>query len=146
MTKKEAREYAALLYMKNEGLTLQDIAAKVGVHANTITKWKREDDWDGLASVLLTTRHEQLKRLYQMLKAKNDDIMSREEGQRFPCKADADVLSQVTKSIQNLEQDMGVGNIIDVFIKFITFVGKIDGQMAKKIVEFQDAFVKAQLT
>ena len=146
MTKKEAREYAVLLYTKNEGLTLQDIAAKVGVHANTITKWKREDDWDGLASVLLTTRHEQLKRLYQMLKAKNDEIMTRDEGKRYPSKADADVLSQVTKSIQNLEQDMGVGNIIDVFIKFITYVGKLDADMAKRIVEYQDAFVKAQMT
>jgi transposase len=146
MTKKEAREYAALLYMKNEGLSLQDIALKVGVHPNTITKWKREDDWDGLASVLLTTRHEQLKRLYQMLKAKNDEIMGRKEGTRFPTKADADVLSQVTKSIQNLEQDMGVGTIIDVFIRFISYVGKVDGKMAKKIVEYQDAFVKAQMT
>lgn len=145
MTNPEKRELALLLYTKNQGLKLQDIAAKVRVHVNTITRWKKEDDWDGIASALLTTRHEQLRRLYMQLKRLNDHIEARDAGFNFPTKAEADTLTQITRSIENLERQMSVGTIIDVFVKFIDFVAKVDGKKAKEIVELQDLFVKAQL-
>ena len=143
MTKKEQREYAYLLYSKNDGLTLADIADRVGVHANTITKWKAADGWDELRETLLTTRHEQLRRLYMQLKELNDHIMAKPEGQRFANKSEADALTQITKSIANLEKDISLGVVIDVMVPFIEFIAKIDGHKAKEIVELQDAYIKS---
>lgn len=143
MINKEKQEYAYLLYSKNEGLTLAEIATRVGVHFNTISKWKKENKWEELRETLLTTRHEQLRRLYLQLKELNDHIMAKQEGARFANKSEADAITQLTKSISNLEKDISISVIIDVMVPFIQFVAKIDGLKAKEIVELQDAYVKS---
>jgi DNA-binding XRE family transcriptional regulator len=142
MTSKEKQEYAFLLYTKHDALTQEEIAEKVGVHKNTISRWKDKGAWDQVRETLLTTRHEQLRRLYMQLKELNDHIMGKEEGQRFANKSEADSLTQITRSIKNLEQDMSVGTVIDVFIPFLEFVSKMDGELAKRIVEMQDSYIK----
>lgn len=143
MTKKAAREFAETLYLRNEGDTLQDIAAKCGVHPNTITKWKKEDNWDGHAAVLLTTRHEQLKRYYMMLKDQNDMVMAREEGKRHMTKAEADSMAQTIKAIEVLEKEMKLGTIIEVFSKFLAFSMKVDAEQTKVFALMLDKFIKS---
>ncbi|MEO0625559.1 MAG: helix-turn-helix domain-containing protein, partial [Bacteroidota bacterium] len=129
MTSKQKREYALLLYTKNDGYTMRDIADKCGVHPNTITRWRKDDDWDKIAETLLTTRHEQLRRLYMQLKELNDVIMGREGGKRYPTKAEADTMTQITRSIANLEKEISAGVIVDVFVKFLEYSAKIDGDL-----------------
>jgi len=142
MTRQETREYAYLLFSKNDGLTLEQIATKCDVHPNTITRWRKKYRWDETRETLLTTRQEQLRRLYMQLGELNDHIMEKPEGQRFANKSEADAMTQITRSIANLEKDMSVGTVIDVFVPFLQFVAKLDGEQAKKIVELQDAYVK----
>jgi transcriptional regulator with XRE-family HTH domain len=142
-TKKGAREHAALLFHKNEGYTLKDIAEAVGVTPNTITKWKKADDWEGSAAVLLTTRHEQLKRYYLMLTDQNDMIMARPEGQRHFTKSEADAMSQTIKAIEALEKDMKLGTIIDVFTKFLKFASQVDMKQTKDFSLMLDKYIKS---
>lgn len=146
MTKQAKRELAAHLYTKNDGTTLAQIAAKVGVHPNTITKWKKEDDWEGMASYLLTTRYEQLRRYYAMMKSQNDAIMAREEGHRHPTKVEADAGAYILKAIDILEKDMKVGTVIDVFTKFLEFSAKVDGELTKRFAEVLDKYIKSYHT
>lgn len=142
MTSKEKQEYAYLLYTKNEGISLQEIAKRVGVHPNTITRWRQNNQWDQVAETLLTTRHEQLRRLYMQLKELNDHIMDKEEGKRFANKGEADAMTQITRSIANLQKEISADTIIDVFIPFIQFVSKADQELAQRIVEWQDSYIK----
>ncbi|RME92328.1 MAG: DDE transposase family protein [Bacteroidetes bacterium] len=143
MTQAEKKEYAYMLYTKNEGLTQQEIAKRVEVHPNTITRWKIEDEWDRSAGHLLTTKQEQLRRLYAQLKELNDHIVSKEEGKRFANKGESDTITQITRAIKSLETKLSPGTVIDVFTPFINFVAKVDGEMAKKIVELQHSFVQS---
>lgn len=142
MTSKGKQEYAYLLYSKANGMSLNEIAEKVGVHVNTISRWKAKHKWDELRETLLTTRQEQLRRLYMQLKELNDHIMEKETGKRFANKAEADSMIQITRSIANLEKDMTAATVIDVFIKFIEYASKIDSEVAKKILEIQDLYIK----
>lgn len=142
MTSKEKQEYAFLLFSKNEGLTLEQIAEKCEVHPNTITRWRKKNKWDETRETLLTTRQEQLRRLYMQLKELNDHIMGKPEGERFANKSEADSMTQITRSIANLEKDMSASMVIDVFIPFLQFTAKVDPELSKKIVELQDAYVK----
>jgi len=146
MKKDAEREYAQLLYVKNQGITLKEIAEKVGVHPNTITNWKNQDNWEGTAEVLLVTRHEQLRRLYNQLKQLNDTILNREQGKQYPTKSEADTMTQITRSIGRLEKDISVGVIIDVFVPFIEWRSKQDPARAKQIVDLQDKWIKTVLS
>jgi transposase-like protein len=143
MTSKEKQEYAYLLYVKNDGLTQEEIARRVGVHPNTISRWKDKNKWDELRESLLTTRQEQLRRLYMQLSELNDHIMAKPEGERFANKSEADAMIQITRSIANLEKDISLGTIIDVFIPFLDFVSSINPAQAKQIVELQDSYIKS---
>lgn len=142
MTKKEKMEYAYLLFSK-ENNTLKQIAEKVGVSVNTVSRWKKAEKWEELRKTLLTSRLEQLRRLYMQLDELNTHIMGKEEGKRFANKAEADTLTQLTRSIQNLEKEMTAAEVINIFIPFIQYVSKIDGEKAKLIVELQDSYIKS---
>ena len=142
MTSKEKQEYAYLLFTKNEGLTLEEIAKRVGVHPNTITRWKARDNWEEMSESLLTTRHEQLRRLYMQLKELNNHIMTKDEGLRFANKAEADSMIQITRSIESLQKDISIGTVIDVFVPFIEFVAKVNPEQSKSIIELQDSYIK----
>lgn len=145
MTSKEKQEYAFLLFSRNEGLTLEQIAQKCEVHPNTITRWRKKNKWDETRETLLTTRQEQLRRLYMQLKELNDHIMEKPEGSRFANKSEADAMTQITRSISNLEKENSIGTVIDVFMPFLRFAAKVDGDLAKDIVELQDLYIKSLL-
>lgn len=131
-----------MLFSKNSGLTLAEIARRCGVHPNTITRWRRDNKWDEMGEILMTTRAEQLRRLYNQLKELNAAVDEKPEGQRFPSKAESDTLTQIMRAIKVLQPDLGPNTVIDVFIPFIKFVSKQDPNLAKDVVEMQDAYIK----
>lgn len=142
MTSKEKQEYAYLLYAKSESISLDEIARRCEVHVNTVSRWKKKNDWDKLRQSMLVTKSEQIKRLYLQLTELNDHIMGKPEGERFANKAEADTLTQITRSIGNLERELTAANVIDVFIPFIQYVAKIDNKQAKLFLKFQDSYIK----
>lgn len=134
-----------MLYSKSANITLTEIAQKVGVHVNTVGRWKVKFKWDEYSESMLTTRAEQLRRLYMQLKELNDHIFDKPEGQRFANKAEADTLIQITRSIGNLEKDMTAADVINVMIPFVQFVAKTDSNKAKEFIEYQDRYIKQML-
>lgn len=142
MTAKEKQEYAYLLYSKGDGLTLKQIAEKVNSGVNTISRWKKKYKWDELRKSMLVTRGEQIRRLYDQLDALTQHIANKPEGSQYANKGEADSLTQITRSINNLEKEMTSADVINVFIPFITYVAKVDGEKAKEFIEFQDNYIK----
>src|SRR5437773_9390305 len=47
-TLSKTREEARRLYLTGEMTTNAEIAARLGVKAHTIGRWRRDEDWDGL--------------------------------------------------------------------------------------------------
>ena len=143
MTIENKREYAFLIYQKHKdrGITLKEIAERVGVHKNTITKWKKLDEWDEALQEDLSFA-KQLRVMKIQLNELNQFIMDKPEGLRFPNKAESDARRQLVKDIAELLQGEDLATIVNVFMPFIRFVAQSDKDTALKIVEYQDQYVK----
>lgn len=137
----QKREYAKLLYVK-ENLSQQDIAERVGTTTVTISKWKTAECWDKLKASFVISREETLARVYQQI----NDIFERAEKEKRPIESkEADTLSKLASTAKNLETDLTVSTVIDVFIRFGRWLREVDHDAAKTVTEYQDSFIKTLL-
>lgn len=145
MNYKQKQDLAQLMYVRGVVDSQAELAQRIGVSEQTISKWKKQGDWDEFKKSLLVSRQEQLRHLYNQLEELNNAIMGRDEGQRYSVKGEADTISKLTAAIRNLETDVNVAQIVDVFMKFNDFARKIDLEKAKELIGMQDAFIKTLL-
>ena len=69
-TRQQQREVAQLLYLSGS-LRQKEIALKLGVSENTVSRWAKADNWDTLKTNLLTAKKQRLSELYNELKEFN---------------------------------------------------------------------------
>lgn len=145
MTKKESeliRGQAKLLFVY-ENLTQKEIAARVGVSEVTLSKWATKEKWDSLKVSITITKEEQLKSLYRQLSAMNAAIAERE--QKYATAAEADTISKLANTIDKMESDIGVADIVSVGKKWLTWLRNFDLKKAQEITPLFDAFIKDSL-
>lgn len=142
---KQKKELAQLLYVRGVVENQSELAERVGVSAQTISKWKKVGNWDDFKKSLLTTRQEELRNLYDQLAEINNSIKEKPKGNRFANNKEADVLSKLTATIRNLETEVSIAQTVDVFMKFNDWLRQINLEKAKEVVELQDLFVKTLL-
>jgi DNA-binding XRE family transcriptional regulator len=97
-----------------QGHTQKEAAEIVGVTPITMNKWFKKFNWESLRRSMLATRTAQLERLYMQLDELNTHIMNREAGKRFADPKEADTISKLTTSIQRLETDASISDIVEV--------------------------------
>lgn len=136
-----SRDYARLLFIK-ESLTQKEVAKRLGVTEATISRWAKEEKWTEQKITLLSTKQEELRRLYQQLRALNDHIETKEEGKRFPDSREGDSLTKITAAIRSLETELNIAQVVDVFIDFLEWARGVDLNKAQEMVDLQDAYVK----
>ena len=119
LTIKQKREWAQLLYTK-EHLTQKEIAERVGISVQTMSKWVTKFKWDELKVSLTITREEQLKNLYRQL-------------------------SEMNKAIDKLETETGLNEILSTFKEFLNWLRKFNLEEAQRLVPLFDDFVKTKL-
>ena len=142
--KTRKKEWAKLLFLRTNK-TQGEIADTVGVAQKTLSKWKTSEHWDMLKSSFIITKEEELRRIYQQINELNDAIAKREEGSRYANPSEADTLSKLAAAAKNLERDLSIADIIDVFIIFTDWLREIDIEKARDVTELQDAFIKHRL-
>ena len=140
----EKKDWAKLLFTR-EGLTQKEIAAKIGVSAQSMTKWVKDNEWDRLRQSLLVTRDEQLKRLYMQLDELNSMIMKRPAGERFANSKEADTISKLTVSIRTMETDASIADIVEVCKRVLNYLRPISPTKAKETAEIFDDFIRDTL-
>lgn len=139
MAKKELREVAKILFM--QGYLQKEVAAKLSVSVQTISKWSRDDHWDNLKKNLVNSKTERLSELYDELAAFNAMIKSREEGFRFPTSKEADIRRKLIRDIADLEQKYNIGQTTVIARDFVSFCKDIDFEYAQKSNEMFDMFI-----
>ena len=144
ITNRQKRDLARVLFCK-ENLTMQEVAEKVGVSRQTVSKWARDDKWEEQKAGVTLTKEEQIKNLYRQVAELNRSILEREEGARYATIAEADTISKLSAAIRKMESETGIADIISVGIKFIEWIRKADIDRAKEMAEVWDLFVKDQL-
>lgn len=140
----DKRQQAQRLYVRN-GVLQQDIAALVGVSEKTISQWKQADRWDRQKAAVITTKEEELRRMYAMLSAQNAAIEARGEGYNFPSAKEADAINKLATAIKRLENEAGLATTVDVFMGFNEWLRKTEPEAAKQFMHLSDLYVKSLL-
>lgn len=143
-TNEQKREHGFLLYTR-ERLTQKEAAERVGVTANTFSRWVTQGNWNDARNGYSVTKEEQLRQTYEQMTELNNAISLREQGQRFPNSKEADTLLKLAQTAKALETDASLDEIINSFTAFLQWLRGIDIKKAQEIAEYQDAFVKHKL-
>lgn len=150
-TKKEReqqREHARLLYMQGE--PQKSIAEKVGVSAQTITKWVSDGDWEQARAAANITRPELINKLLNSVSILLDDL----EKDPNPGKtaAAADKLVKFAATIRHLDKKTSVVDVIEVFMAFskwlqyrMSFDPNVTPELLKTINHYHDLFISEKL-
>jgi transcriptional regulator with XRE-family HTH domain len=141
LTIKRKKDWAKLLYTK-ENLTQAEIAERVGVTRVTVNKWINAENWEMLKVSITITNEEQLRNLYRQLAEIQKTILEREEGARYAMPSEAKVIGDLTKSIKQLQADLGLAEIITTFDGLIKFIRSYDPASLKVFKPVLDAYVK----
>ena len=137
----QKKEWAQQLYC--EGSMKQNaIAYKVGVSEKTITSWVNKGNWEGLRKSLLISKQEQLSHMYEQLSEINAAIRNKNPGERYANTKEADIMSKITASIEQLEEETNITDVFEVGKRFITFMQQHDFEKSKELVDYFDAFIK----
>lgn len=106
LTSRQKKDFARTIYL-NEELTHAEIAERVGVKRQTVSRWVGEGNWERYKVSITMTREEQLKNLYLQLAELNNAINGRPEGERFASTAESDTIAKITGSIKRWKRMWG---------------------------------------
>ena len=129
-------------HLKSSDITQKEIAAKVSVSEQTMTKWVKEGEWENLRKSLLTTKSEILRGYYDVL----DKIRKKlkEENTIGDSKL-ADMNVKYTAAIKNLETDASLAELIEAGRLFVNDLMEKDPQFALRVLNEYDEFIKNRL-
>lgn len=150
-TKKEReqqREHARLLYMQGEPQKV--IAEKVGVSAQTITKWVTEGTWDQARAAASITRPELVNKILNSINTLLDDLSNDPSPEKTA--AAADKLAKFGATIERLDKKTSIVDIIEVFMAFskwlqyrMSFDPNVTPELLKTINHYHDLFISEKL-
>lgn len=139
---KEKREYAKLLFIR-ENLTQKEIALRIGISQNTVSKWATEDNWEAAKKSTMLTREEQIRNMLSELEMINNEIASSDR--KYATKEQAYVRDTLIQNLQKLEVDVSATEVYNVATKIINFYRPIDLDTAKVLTEYFDSYIKSLL-
>lgn len=144
LTSRQKKDFAKSIYL-GEDLTQEEIAERVGVKRQTVSRWIREGNWERHKVSITITREEQLKNLYLQLAELNAAIGKKPAGERFANAAESDTISKISNAIKKMETDVGLADILSVFKSFVKWLRSYDVARSKEIVPLMDAYIKSKL-
>lgn len=142
LTNQQKKDWAKLLFMQGE-LQIQQIAAKVDVSRATLSRWIKEGNWEMLRAAITTTREEQIRNQYMQIAEINKVIAARDN--KYPTPAESDTINKLSASINKLEGDYGIADIISVSKQILFWLRKRNADKAVELSYFFDEFIKERL-
>lgn len=140
------KQYLAKILYTREKLEQVVIAKKVGVSANTISKWVNEFNWKALRKRLLLSKEEQVNQLYEELEEISEKIKKKPVGDRYADTKIADIRVKTTASIRNLESDLGIAEIVDVGYVALKQAQKTESlEQVMWFTDFWYSFIQSQM-
>lgn len=143
LTNQQKKDWARVIFLQ-ENMTIQEIAAKVGISRVTLGKWAKEGNWEMYKVALTTTREEQIRNTYLQLAEINKSIADRKEN-KFPTPAEADTIKKLTAAINDMEKDFGIDIIIGVTKKLLGWMKKRNPEKADEMSYIIDEFIQEKL-
>lgn len=135
------RQIARTLFVQG-GMTQKEIASKLEVTEQTISRWAKKDHWDELKKNLMSGKQEILRSLYTELQKLQTII---EENGGVADSKQADIRRKLITDIRQLETRYSVSQTVQVGMDFCEFLKEIDFELAGKISQYFQAFIDEQI-
>lgn len=134
------RELAKLYYIG--GMSQKNIAEKIGVSAQTVNRWAKEDNWESLRAAKTISRKELVLKMLQKIDQRLED------GDWTP-----DEMVKAASAIEKLDKSTNAVTVIEVmtaFNKWIRNRAQYDPALTQETVDtitkYQDAYISEILS
>lgn len=145
MTNEQKKDFALLIYLNETSATQKEIAQRVEVSEQTISKWVKTENWEKQRRSKMVTRQKALDNAYEQLENLNATIMARPEGERIPNNKEADVQVKLASQIRTLETELSNVVVMEIGMKFIDHVRNVAPENTTLVLNLYDNFMKTQL-
>lgn len=139
MAKEQLKEVAKVLFLQD--YKQKDIAAKLNVSENTVTRWAKEGCWANLKKNLLNSKYTRLAELYDELEETNKMIREK-EGYKVANSKEADARRKLIADIAELETKYNIGQVTTIARDYVNFIRQIDFEFAQQSLTYLEAFVE----
>ena len=143
-TSTDRKEFAEALYMQNTAQNV--IAEKVGVSANTISKWVKEGCWAEKRAAQVLTRKEVVNNVLRYINHLAEKLGEVEDLSKVS--GIADQLAKLSSTVQKLDKDVSVIDFIECFMAFGRWLDyqaetdpDITAEFRKKVNEYQNKYI-----
>ena len=144
MAKTDKQALAQTLFLRDD-LSFKAIAANIGVNEKTIGRWAKEGNWEIVKKARTTSKQDRLKELYDQMAWINERNKKAIEDDDPTTNPNYDDVAKVSKAIERLEKDAGVGDMIKTIIATINFVEKEDIEEAKIVSKWGYIFIQDKM-
>lgn len=135
------RQIARTLFVQG-GMTQKEIASKLEVTEQTISRWSKKDHWDELKKNVMSGKQEILRSLYTELQ-KLQSIIEGNGG--VADSKQADIRRKLITDIRQLETRYSVSQTVQIGMDFCEFLKEIDFDLAGKISRYFQSFIDEQI-
>lgn len=134
LTREKKREIAFELYCQNI-LTQKEICAQVGWTEKTFSEVKQKENWEAYRGATKLNKQSIINKMLRKL----DTLADKDT-------LDADEISKIASAIERLESNKtSIPNIINSFQGFITWLFPQDGELAKRVNEYQRTYINEKI-
>lgn len=115
-----------------QGLTCSAISMQLGITEASLSKWRKQMDWDAKRDRIISTPAKIRELLLEEMKSVS-------EGNK--AKIDADALSKINKALTYLDGKVSLSVVISVFMEFDNWMAEVDPKKAAEFTEFHKLFI-----
>lgn len=142
MKGKENKKIAKMLFVQT-GLSQGEIAKRLKLSKQEISRWVISDNWKILRNARLVTPEQIVQRTYTQIE-KIYDLSEEEERVLSP--AESDQIAKLMAGIRSLDRGADLATYIQAFEEFVNFLRKQDPELAHQIGDLQMEFLTAKAT
>lgn len=140
----EKKEYARLLFMQGEQQNI--IAQKVGVSAQSITRWVNDGGWQEQRAASNITRPELVNKLLLTINKMIEQVNASDDAEDF--NRFGDKLAKLAATIERLDKKASIVDVVEVFMAFskwlqyrMSYDENITPELLKNINKYQDLYI-----
>lgn len=110
-----------------------------------MSAWAEKEKWDTQRKALTASKAEQLAFLYDILAKLTEQGKAALEDDNPKTNPDTDAIDKISRSIERLEKDGGIGNMIQTGIALLKYVQDEDLAAAKVINKWFYLFIQDKM-
>ncbi|WP_052594141.1 helix-turn-helix domain-containing protein [Aureispira sp. CCB-QB1] len=137
MKGKENKKIAKTLFIEL-GLSQADIALRLKISRQQISKWVTKENWKVLRNARLVTSEQIVQRTYVQIGMIYEKS---EEEERILTSTESDQIAKLMAGIRSLDRGADLATYIQAFEEFVNFMRKQDPELAQRIGDYQMEFL-----